>query len=80
MSVMNGFREELIDSLSGINGDITLFDVPDNEIELIQSKYPEIGIVKSIQERVIISNNSNIEGLLMKSMSQKSFTILTNSY
>lgn len=71
MSVMNGFREELIDSLSGINGDITVFNSTDREINKIQLKYPEIEIVKNIQERVITSNNSGIEGLLMKSISSK---------
>jgi hypothetical protein len=30
----------------------------------IQLKYPEIEIVKNIQERVITSNNSGIEGLV----------------
>jgi len=30
---MNGFREELISSLSGMNGDITIFDATDKEIE-----------------------------------------------
>ena len=71
MSVMNGFREELIDSLSGINGDITVFNSTDREMGKIQLKYPEIEIVKNIQERVITSNNSGIEGLLMKSISNK---------
>ena len=71
MSVMNGFREELIDSLSGINGDITVFNSTDMEMNKIQLKYPEIEIVKNIQERVITSNNSGIEGLLMKSISSK---------
>jgi lipoprotein-releasing system permease protein len=68
---MNGFREELIDSLSGINGDITVFNSTDMEMNKIQLKYPEIEIVKNIQERVITSNNSGIEGLLMKSISSK---------
>ena len=71
MSVMNGFREELIDSLSGINGDIIVFNSTDREMSKIQLKYPEIEIVKNIQERVITSNNSGIEGLLMKSISSK---------
>ncbi len=71
MSVMNGFREELMDSLSGINGDITVFNSTDREMSKIQLKYPEIEIVKNIQERVITSNNSGIEGLLMKSISSK---------
>ena len=71
MSVMNGFREELINSLSGINGDITIFNSTDKEMNKIQLNYPEIEIVKNIQERVITSNNSGIEGLLMKSISSK---------
>jgi lipoprotein-releasing system permease protein len=76
MSVMNGFREELISSLSGINGDITIFDATDKEIEEIQLKYPEIEIVKNIQDRVITSNGSGIEGLLMKSLSNKDLYLI----
>ena len=68
MSVMNGFREELIDSLSGINGDITVFDVNESKINNIVSKYTELKIVKNIQNRVIATNSSSIEGLLMKSI------------
>ena len=71
MSVMNGFREELISSLSGINGDVTIYNTNDKEIQKIKFKYPEINIVKNIQERVITSNESGIEGLLMKSISNK---------
>jgi len=69
MSVMNGFREELISSLSGINGDVTIYNTNDKEIQKIKFKYPEIKIVKNIQERVITTNESGIEGLLMKSIS-----------
>ena len=71
MSVMNGFREELISSLSGINGDVTIYNTNDKEIQKIKIKYPEIKIVKNIQERVITTNESGIEGLLMKSISNK---------
>ena len=71
MSVMNGFREELISSLSGINGDVTIYNTNDKEIQKIKFKYPEIKIVKNIQERVITTNEFGIEGLLMKSISNK---------
>ena len=71
MSVMNGFREELISSLSGINGDVTIYNTNDKQIQKIKLKYPEIKIVKNIQERVITTNESGIEGLLMKSISNK---------
>ena len=71
MSVMNGFREELISSLSGLNGDVTIYNTNDKEIQKIKFKYPEIKIVKNIQERVITTNESGIEGLLMKSISNK---------
>ena len=37
MSVMNGFREELIKSLSGINGDFIIYETNDQEISKSQA-------------------------------------------
>ncbi len=71
MSVMNGFREELVSSLSGINGDISIYDIDEKHIKKISSTYKNIKIVKNIQERVITSNSSGIEGLLMKSINRE---------
>ena len=68
MSVMNGFREQLVDSLSGVNGDITIYDANEDKIEQIKEKNPSISLVKNVQSRVIASNEKGIEGLLMKSL------------
>ena len=73
MSVMNGFREELIKSLSGINGDLVIYESSDQEISNLESKYPDAKIVKNYQQRVISTNEEGIEGLLMKSMSIEDF-------
>ena len=71
MSVMNGFREQLVESLSGVNGDITIYDANKDKIKKIQEKNPSISFVENIQSRVIISNENGIEGLLMKSLNKE---------
>ena len=68
MSVINGFREQLVDSLSGVNGDITIYDANEDKIEQIKEKNPSISLVQNVQSRVIASNEKGIEGLLMKSL------------
>ena len=68
MSVMNGFREQLVESLSGVNGDITIYDANKDKIEQIKEKNPLISLVQNVQSRVITSNEKGIEGLLMKSL------------
>ena len=73
MSVMNGFREELIKSLSGINGDFIIYESTDKEISKLQQAYPDAKIVKNYQQRVITTNDRGIEGLLMKSMAIEDF-------
>ncbi len=71
MSVMNGFREQLVESLSGVNGDITIYDANKDKIKKIQEKNPSIYFVENIQSRVITSNENGIEGLLMKSLNKE---------
>ena len=71
MSVMNGFREQLVESLSGVNGDITIYDANKDKIKKIQEKNPSISFVENIQSRVITSNEKGIEGLLMKSLNKE---------
>ena len=73
MSVMNGFREELVKSLSGINGDYIIYESTDKEISKLQQTYPDTKIVKNYQQRVITTNDRGIEGLLMKSMTIEDF-------
>jgi len=71
MSVMNGFREQLVESLSGVNGDITIYDDNKDKIKKIQEKNPSMSFVENIQSRVITSNENGIEGLLMKSLNKE---------
>ncbi len=71
MSVMNGFREQLVESLSGVNGDITIYNANKDKIKKIQEKNPSISFVENIQSRVITSNENGIEGLLMKSLKKE---------
>ena len=71
MSVMNGFREQLVESLSGVNGDITIYDANKDKIKKIQEKNPSMSFVENIQSRVITSNENGIEGLLMKSLNKE---------
>ena len=71
MSVMNGFREQLVESLSGVNGDITIYDANKDKIKKIQEKNPSIFFVENLQSRVITSNENGIEGLLMKSLNKE---------
>ena len=73
MSVMNGFREELIKSLSGINGDLIIYESSDQDISNLENKYPDAKIVKNYQQRVISTNEQGIEGLLMKSLTIEDF-------
>ncbi len=71
MSVMNGFREQLVESLSGVNGDITIYNANKDKIKKIQEKNPSISFVENIQSRVITTNENGIEGLLMKSLNKE---------
>ena len=71
ISVMNGFREQLVESLSGVNGDITIYDASKDKIKKIQEKNPSISFVENLQSRVITSNENGIEGLLMKSLNKE---------
>ena len=71
MSVMNGFREQLVESLSGVNGDITIYDANKDKIKKIQEKNPSISFVENLQSRVITTNENGIEGLLMKSLNEE---------
>ena len=74
MSVMNGFREELVSSLSGIDGDITIFESEEQDLINLKEIYPDLVYVKNIQERVISTNSQGIEGLLMKAINENDIT------
>ena len=76
MSVMNGFREELVSSLVGVKGDLTLIETNDNDLEILKNKYPNNTYIKNSENRVIISSDDHIEGVLMKSLSYNDFKLM----
>ena len=76
MSVMNGFREELVSSLVGVKGDLTLIETNDNDLESLKNKYPNNTYIKNSENRVIISSDDHIEGVLMKSLSYNDFKLM----
>lgn len=76
MSVMNGFREELISSLVGVKGDLTLIETNDNDLESLKNKYPNNTYIKNSENRVIISSDDHIEGVLMKSLTYNDFKLM----
>ncbi len=73
MSVMNGFREELVSSLLGVKGDLTIYDISDKDIDKLKKKFPNNYFIKNSENRVIASSENYIEGVLMKSLSYKDF-------
>ena len=76
MSVMNGFREELVSSLVGVKGDLTLIETNDNDLEILKNKYPNNTYIKNSENRVIISSDDHIEGVLMKSLTYNDFKLM----
>ena len=76
MSVMNGFREELVSSLVGVKGDLTLIETNDNDLESLKNKYPNNTYIKNSENRVIISSDDHIEGVLMKSLTYNDFKLM----
>ena len=46
MSVMNGFREQLVESLSGVNGDITIYDANKDKIKKYKKKILQYLLLK----------------------------------
>jgi lipoprotein-releasing system permease protein len=73
---MNGFREELVSSLVGVKGDLTLIETNDNDLESLKNKYPNNTYIKNSENRVIISSDDHIEGVLMKSLSYNDFKLM----
>lgn len=77
MSVMNGFREELLTRIMGLNGHATLYfdekNISNNNFENIQNtlfNFSEIKKVSALVEStVMISNNDINRGVILKGIS-----------
>ncbi len=73
MSVMNGFREELVSSLVGVKGDLTILEINDESLMDLKKNFPKSNFIKNSENRVIASSDTAIEGVLMKTLSYKDF-------
>ncbi|MAV82630.1 MAG: hypothetical protein CMI90_04110 [Pelagibacteraceae bacterium] len=73
MSVMNGFRSELMSSLVGIKGDFTIYDLDQTNLNSLKKKYPDITFIENVENRVIVSSKESIEGVIMKSLKINDF-------
>ncbi|MDB9776598.1 FtsX-like permease family protein [Alphaproteobacteria bacterium] len=73
MSVMNGFREELVSSLVGVKGDLTILEINDESLMDLKKNFPKSNFIKNSENRVIASSDNAIEGVLMKTLSYKDF-------
>lgn len=74
MSVMNGFRDELIERIVGINGHINIFSnnniINDKEIKLLKENFSSKNYIFNstiITQGLVISNNSS-RGVYLKSL------------
>ena len=77
MSVMNGFRDELLSKIIGLNGHATLYidekNIPDGkylEIKNTLLNFKEVkNITSLVESTVMISNNDNNRGVVIKGIS-----------
>ena len=52
---MNGFRDQLVDSLSGVNGDITIYNSNKDKIKKIKEKGQIELISRSNSDKIFLS-------------------------
>ena len=78
MSVMNGFREELLSRIIGLNGHSTLYinknseSFNSNNIEQILLGFDEVSdVVSLVEATVMISNNNKSRGVVVRGISIK---------
>jgi lipoprotein-releasing system permease protein len=74
MSVMNGFRQELLGRILGVNGHITVFPVEtaladyDQVAERLRGLKGVTNVVPQIQAQVMVSQGSNAMGALVRGL------------
>ena len=75
MSVMNGFRSQLIDKIVGINGHIVLYFTNDSftnidAIEEISSVQSIESISEEVEMHAMITSDNNSSGVLVKGLNK----------
>ena len=84
MSVMNGFRDELIDRIVGINGHINIYSINNiiNEKEFYllnkDKNFNELTSNAVIESQGLIISNNNSKGVFLRSMDSESFNNTNN--
>ena len=78
MSVMNGFRAQLIDKIVGINGHIVLYfkneDYKnDNFVEKIDAIQNVESVAKEVEMHAMISSEHNSSGILVKGINKQTY-------
>jgi lipoprotein-releasing system permease protein len=74
MAVMNGFREELLERILGVNGHLTVFasDGAIEDYEALSDKLQRLGPVvlaqPQVQEQVMVTNAGNTAGAAVRGM------------
>ena len=69
MSVMNGFRTELINKIVGFNSHLTIKSYD----QIIDKSKIDIGVLKSISESVLFSNSG--EAIILKNQTSKGIVL-----
>ena len=84
MSVMNGFRDELIDRIVGINGHINIYSINNiiNEKEFYllnkDKNFNELTSNAVIESQGLIISNNNSKGVFLRGMDSESFNNTNN--
>lgn len=82
MSVMNGFRAELLDKITGLNGHAVVqgYDGRINDwqrvVSDLQATPGVTGASPMIEKPLLISYNGNVEGILLRGQTQKDLATL----
>jgi len=90
MSVMNGFREELMNRILGINGHLVVmpawgpvFDYSEPMMEKIEKKYGVQSVMPLLQGQVMVSSPEHAQGAMLRGVRLEDFKkkeLLTSGY
>ena len=84
MSVMNGFRDELIDRIVGINGHINIYSINniinEKEFDLVNKdeNFKELTSNAVIESQGLIISNNNSKGVFLRGMDSESLNNTNN--
>ena len=72
MAVMNGFREELISRLLGINGHLNIYSnsgqITKEEVNIIKSDFSDNQLIPLIQTQALVISNEFSKGVFLRGL------------